>query len=320
MFLILGGISIELISQDAAILDEWRKQFGDFIVPFASPIDLQLTAHLVEQLPPLPTSQPVYIDQRPDADGNQASILQAFRSDSQLTLHFFRGGLVAVPLQASSLPTIEAWLTAESLENGLIEDATLVALQPLLRRLGCFFIHASGVSLQEQAVLFVGGSGSGKTTTCLNLVLNGWHMLANDVVLVKQLADGVYAYPVPDNVTIRPKTRALLPQLHPYTRATQSEQSFPAQKLVQGNWSEPARISTLCFPQVSALATTAVEPQMQSIALALLMQESIDRWDEPAMRGHSDILNTICQQAACYQLSLGDDLDDQQAVIKALLQ
>ena len=320
MFITLGDVSIELVSNDTRIKKSWRLQFGDFIKPQATKTDLRMVAHFVNVLPSLPTIEPYYIDQREDVYGNAASILQAFRCpDGSIVLHFFDGALVTIPAQIDGSVAAEAWLTAEILVNGQIEDVTLVSLQPLLRHFGCFLIHASGASFNGQAVLFVGGSGSGKTTTCLNLVLHGWQMLANDVVLVKQQSDGVYAYPVPDNLTIRPKTRTLLPQLNSFIKNSVGEISFPAQKLVQGNWSKPARITAVCFPQVADQSETTSSPQMQAIALAIMMQESIDRWDADAMQSHTDILEAICRQADRHTLTLGSDLAAQGNVIQSIL-
>ena len=275
---------------------------------------LLLTAHLVSELPPLPECDPIFIDNHQDDYGGNYCILHAFRPKPTTTvLHFLDGGIAKL-----SDTTIELWLTASIFESGRFEDITLVALQPWLRRNGRYLIHASGVVLDDHALLTVGSSGSGKTTTCLNLTLNGWQMLANDVVLVEDRGDQLIAWPVPDNITIRPKTFTLLPQLRTFpfgdqtiNRHGQPEDKLPAAVLVGENWAVPSPVRVICFPTIVDQRETTFAPQMSAIALALLMQESIDLWDESAFDTHTQVLDRLTRQATCVAATLGDDLDEQ---------
>lgn len=325
VFMQLGGVSAELISDDSQIHRWWQLQFGDFLQDQASePVSLRIKMHNVTELPARPAYAPFYVDQRLDLYGQQHSILEAFQAENEsLILHFFDGGLVYLSPETGSA---DVWVTPAVFPSGRFEDVTLVALQVLLRAHGAYMIHASGVSNADGAILFVGGSGSGKTTTCLNLLLHGWRMLANDVVLIKRQGDQIIAWPVPDTVTLRPKTDTLLPKLRPFIENPYTVDGeilplnmLPAHQLVQGDWSPPTLVRAICFPTIAQQAETTVTAQMRAIALALLMQESVDRWDQAALSGHSDMLHAVCQQAACFSVQLGFDMVEQRRVLANLL-
>ncbi len=327
-FMQLGGVSIALECADQRVTDCLALQFGDFLhdAPQA-PVQLKVVFHHGRYLPKLPEGDPIYVDERVDAYGRTHCILEAYADGDATLLFFLDGGIVRLPSdEEAGVRTATVWIVDNIFVSGRFEDVVLVTLQPQLRRFGVYTIHAAGAVKDGQALLFVGGSGSGKTTTCLNLVLNGWQMLSNDVVILRDGPDGVYAWPVPDTITLRPKTATLLPQIESYPIGEQSvpnivlpTDSLPAHRLVNGNWAAPTRVKAICFPSITGEPTTTVSAYMQAIALAVLMQESADRWDADALEAHSDMLYRACQQADCVQVHLGHDMAQQREVLAQLL-
>jgi len=53
---------------------------------------------------------------------------------------------------------------------------------------------------------------------------------------------------------------------------------------------------------------TAVHPLSRAIALAHLMEESLDRWDEATLPPHVELLHGLSQQIKAYKLQLGQDV------------
>lgn len=329
VYLSLGGLTVELDSSAAAVQAYWRYLFGDWLRETAvAPPVARLTVYLVKTLPPLPAGAPFFTDARNDWERGAFSVLEAYRpDDGRLVLHFFEGGLVTLPPAhaAADLPTAVGFVTSETFANGRMEDITLVGLAPLLRVHGRYLLHAAGVSHRGRALLLVGASGSGKTTTSLNLLLHGWQLLANDVVLLTAESDGVTAWPLPDKITVRPKTLALLPQLAQFAVGAQQiagvalpADFLPSHQLVGGNWSPPARVEAICFPQVTDRATADLDVQPRAVTLARLLEESVDCWDPASLDAHTALLTALSQQAIGYRLRLGADLAALPALLAAL--
>ncbi len=315
MRLHLDEIVVELASSNNRINAEWQRLFegwltaSDTSAPSAS---IRLTLNACKQLPTLPPDPPFFCD---DFLSDGSGILSVYRQpQNHVLLHFLDGALVDIPLVASSAYTeMEAYgqVTAQALQNGRFEDVTFTSLAPLLRRHGYFLVHAFAAARNGRCVLIVGTTRSGKTTTGLNLLLNGWKLLSNDVVLLQQTDKGIYAYPTPGDIGIRPHTFDLLPELtawlpsnHPPDQAF----SISGERFVNGRWARPCPVSALFMPKIVMNTASSVRPLSRAISLAQLMQESIDRWDKPCLQAHINILQQLCNQANSYTLNLGQEM------------
>jgi hypothetical protein len=74
-------------------------------------------------------------------------------------------------------------------DMGQVKDVLLGrAMACLLRQLGWLTLHASGVLIDEMAVLFVGPSGAGKSTTAAAFHARGHKIVADDVAAVRTIA------------------------------------------------------------------------------------------------------------------------------------
>ncbi len=313
MIIRLGELRIKLTTQCAAISAYWSMIFAGATVRNEGS-DIELRAQLCDALPPLPPQAPFFRDTN--------GILAAYDVDGGTLLHFLQGGTVFVPDGSDSINLI---LTENAITMGAIEDMLMVGLAPLLRRRGYFLLHAAGVCSHDQAVIFVGQSHSGKTTTALNLVLNGWELLSNDVILVREVTGKMMAYPVPDVVTFRPKTLTLLPQL-PVEKIGQqfvpnipiADNIMPASQLVT-QWSAPVPIGALCFTQIGDRPKTLIKTLRRAIALSIILQESADMWDSETVIEQTDLLTQLCMSIPCYRVALGTDLADHPSHFEQLI-
>ena len=296
----IASCAINLVTDASNIERYWRTTFVQWVKDEgeSTAVTATLQLQLVKQLPALPDETPYFIDTR-------THILEAYqRPDGGILLHFFDGGLIEI---SADTRHITGQITANLFRTGAIDDVTLVSLAPFLRSQGIYLLHAAGVVYHDKAVLFVGQSHSGKTTTCLNLVLNGWQLLANDVVLIQQQADGIVALPLPDMISLRPKTADLLPQLLPLL-PTPLPTTFHAGSIVNNNWAKPAPIVAICFPKITPQAHSQLTPLPQMIMLAHLLEESLDAWDTRSLATHTQCLSNLTRQAGGYQLILGHDV------------
>lgn len=62
-------------------------------------------------------------------------------------------------------------------------------------------MHAAVVEKNGQAIIFPGSPGSGKSTLCAALILNGWRLLSDEMALISTV-DGLL-YPVPRPVSLK---------------------------------------------------------------------------------------------------------------------
>ena len=317
MFLTLHDLIIHLASGDAPVRQAWRQLFRGWLLAEASLAapDIELRLSLASALPPLPDSPPFFSDSesgrlRPDGMG----ILSVYRGEGESALlHYLDGALVDVPLYetpAMATPTATGCLTRQAMAYGRFEDITFTSLAPLLRRRGYFLVHAFAAAKEDCAVLIVGPSGSGKTTTGLSLLLAGWKLLANDVLLLQERADGIYALATPGAIGIRPQTLDLLPGLRELVgELSSSGQTDVTEALLEVvAWSEPVRVTAVAFPHIEPRSQSALSPQNRAICLAQLMAESVDQWDADMLRPHMNLLQKLSQQAAPYNLHLGQDV------------
>ncbi len=319
MILRLHQLCIHLQSEDDLINQGWQHLFaawskeGETAVTPHPVIDIQLNLSLMDALPPLPTAAPYFTDSHALPD--RLGILSVYRGRAgRVWLHFLDGALVDVPLplnqDATNLTAVGS-VTPQALQNGRFEDITYTSLAPLLRRRRYYLLHAFAAAKEGRAVLIVGPSGSGKTTTGLCLLLNGWRLLANDILLLEERDGQVFALPTPGSIGVRPQSAKLLPALRPliaHAPATSLQIDVTEHFVGDGRWADPAPIAAIYFPQIQQQATSDRQPAQRAICLAQLMAESIDRWDGAMLPAHMALLERLSQQTAPYWLALGQDM------------
>jgi hypothetical protein len=180
--------------------------------------------------------------------------------------------------------------------------ATLtMAAALLLTRLQRALVHAAGVVAPGGgAWLLVGGSFSGKTTTCVNLIRGGWDWLSDDhVVLGSGAGGGVGAEGWPrrfnlDHGYAAGASRGLRSRVDPG--------GFGPGRRTNG-----AGVAGLLFPRVDAALPTGLSPLHPAEALALLLRNT--PWLLADAGGAGPVLGLLERAArlpAC-ELRLGQD-------------
>lgn len=310
----LGHVSVNLLSDSPQIRAYWKRLFkGPEVARTGGARDrpLSLSLQLVEALTLPDPADRLYSD----AQG----ILDVYaQPQGGFALHFLHGALVN--LHPDRDPSAAGAVTTRVFDYDRLEDVTFVSLAAHLRRRGYYLVHAAAVSTAKGAVLFVGPTHSGKTTTGLALLLAGWKHLASDVVILSQSDGAIVAHPTPGFVNVRPRTFELLPELRQLSVATQTDKAAGTRlQLETAHWSAPAPITAICFPQITSDAQSRLEPLDASVALARLMEESVDRWDKGAFLDHMAFLTSLSQEASHYRLLLGSDVDKLSLHLQAAL-
>lgn len=314
MFLQLQDVHIQFSWDHPALEAQLNQVFQGWATAVSPhPPHIQFHLHWVANLPPLPQTDPLFTDSHtlPDNIG----ILTVYPHDGDaILLHFLDGALVELSLyrgKASYPLVVNAWITPTSVAYGRFEDIIYTSLAPLLRRHGGYMLHAFAATKDGQAAVIVGPSGSGKTTTGLSLLLAGWQLLTNDILLMQPQQGRIWALPTPGIVSIRDYTFELLPQLRPLARQAGSHTTkaeIPSAQLAGTHWAAPTPIQAIFFPHIEQRPSTTLCPMNKAICLVKLMEESIDRWDADFVPPHMALLQQLTQETAVYHLHLGQNM------------
>lgn len=316
-YLPIGELCVQLTSNSDIINAELTRLFGSWLTEkSAYPVVLRLEIELVDQLPERPTDDPIFVDNRVMNVETGLGLLDAYQLENgDKLLYFHDGGYIELTTKIiDGIPTLQGVITPYLLTREYVDDYITTAISPTLRQHQHYFIHSSGVSYNDQGILFVGQTKSGKTTTCLNLMLNSWKLLSNDIIILHTKPDGIYAHAMPDLLTIRPNTTKLLPALKPYLNSPYAHHVgndiiLSSWELFADRWSDPVPVHAICFPQINKSEHTTITPQLDAITVARLLETSLDCWDDESVDAQTALMTTLATQADGYVLRLGQDMD-----------
>lgn len=198
----------------------------------------------------------------------------------------------------------------------------LLALLMLLRPHGLYGLHACGLERDSVGLLVVGASGSGKTTTSLGLIRQGWRYLSDDAVLLKALADGsVQASAFRRGFSCTPETLAYFPELNGNAEFGDPDGKrivYPGDAF--GNFAPDCVPSLLIFPTVTAASRTTLRPLKTAHSLIRLGQQSAGIMTDTAVSQRQlGVLKTLTDQTRSFELQLGRDALSDPSRIDALL-
>jgi hypothetical protein len=302
----------DLWPEDVGQTDSLSAQTGSLRYKFSNEtaVDIHLHLELAGTLPALPAVAPLFVNDsdRPDRPAGNLSVYAP--APGRFLLAFQDVAAVALP-QETNPNRLHGVITPACLLHGFLEDVTTTSLAPLLRRRGYYLIHAFSLSRDGRALLLCGPSGCGKTTSGLALLRAGWRYLGNDVALLQQRPDGIYALPMPGPLAIRRHTLKLLPWLgekdhYPADPSEPNRVQLPIDEWF-GGWAAASRVTAVCFPTIEERPDNLLEPLSQSVCLARLMEQSVDRWDQQTLSRHVNLLHCLSRQSDAYTVRLGRD-------------
>ena len=313
---LLHNLLLDLQSSDAQILDGWQQILDLEIEAAAARPDLvipqiHLAAAVVGYLQPPPETKPSYEEPK---ESRKKRLMRYYETENGGFLDLARPAQIVFNFEKS---TTQIKLTRPVLDAGNLEDLTLIALAPFLRRRGIFITHAFAAvrplaEAPDAAVLICGPPGSGKTSTGLALLDQGFGFLANDAALLGEAQGQVKVYPSPGTINLHPETITLLPayrnlgdgDAHPMhihrgkifiTRGTLLEKHARA---------APAAVQTILFPSLTDGRQHTLHEVLPAVGLARLIEENIDQWDENTFLDHINLLTNLSRQATFYDLYL----------------
>lgn len=201
----------------------------------------------------------VYIDRTPSADGHARIVLGMFdRFTAVLDLH----GNDIVVRYGSQAPV-----------QTLLDDVLQAALQPVLDSLNGFILHGACMVRDGRALVLMGNSGAGKSTTAFNLIRYGFTGYADDAVLVTPDGDNLVVWPLTRKLSLRPLSFRLFAKqgirLGRYQKV--GDKYYYAQSTRSPGGAELAHI---CFLDLSGESATQIVSLSRERTLALLDADS----------------------------------------------
>ncbi len=173
-------------------------------------------------------------------------------------------------------------------------------------------IHGGLVSQDGQGVFFGGWSGSGKSTSSLACLQDGFDYLGEDYVGLQKLQDGTFVgYSIYNSAFLETTHLARFPALAPYVQ----KKKFPSEEksLVLLSQVFPERLKSsipirlLVLPRVMNLPESRIRPASKGNALLTLGPSTL--LGVPGLgERRLDTLARLVEQVPCYWLDLGRDL------------
>ena len=203
----------------------------------------------------------------------------------------------------------------------------LLGLVILLHPRGLYGLHANGVVDDETGYLIVGRSGSGKTTLTASLMRQGWRVLADDALLLRDAPGGVQALALRRGFSFTDETLSYFPGLGPDRAEEDSslvtdngKHLMDLTPLYPHSFAAQSEPGVLLFPRVEGHARSELRPMNKTHALISLAQQAAGILTDRAFA--SDQLNVLARlvhQARSYELLLGTDVYENPASVADLL-
>ena len=295
----LNDLQIGIITDSQALIDnandEFVRDWNAFQKALTKEIDdFQIRLQLVEKLPPLPDQTPLY-------QGNEQRLidgvgtLSVYETAEGYLFDFLNSGRVHLTKQAQIIHGI---FTTNLLTYHRLYDLIFTSLSSFLRQKGYYLIHGSAVVYEGNASIFVGTLRSAKSTTALNLALNGWGILSDDTLLLQKRPDGIYALPTPGGFSIRPQSIQHIPDLAAFAPSPLPSSAFQlSPHKLNLTWADPAPVSAVYFPTIVNQGENEYQPLPSALTLAHLLELSLDRWDTHSLPAHISFLEKLSRQA-----------------------
>jgi len=193
----------------------------------------------------------------------------------------------------------------------------------LLHARGFYYLHASAVEWDNEGYVFVGKSGSGKSTNAISLIEKGWNYLTDDsVFLYENGRRQVEVRSIPNEFKLNGQLLRQISTPHladhsfsiPNFQHTFSVPTFD-KEYVKIEDAYPEQFTNRCVakvlihPVIVSESTSRMIPLKKLEALSVLMRES---WllfiQHAATNQHLHVLKHLVNQSRCYRLLAGRDL------------
>lgn len=207
-------------------------------------------------------------------------------------------------------------------EKQVVDGLLRFILGEVLKTVGVFQIHAASAAINNQAVLVVGTSGAGKSTSSYTLLDKGFSLISDDHPIIYDNGGTVCAKSFYSTVGLSPKSLGLLRK-----RSLEEERFYenesgkyriPA-KLIASHIDE-APIRLVVFPEVFPESDTVLLPVTKSSALQSCLKHSFFTKLPGVSSVHFGVFSRLILQSRCFKLICGKDINRFPDLVEEYLQ
>lgn len=197
-----------------------------------------------------------------------------------------------------------------------------LTLIELLKRRSLFALHAAAAVRGDDAVLFAGRSGSGKSTAALALLLDGWQLLGDDMLFLRRDSGRVRAYGFPDEIDATADTVRLLPELAPIERWAvlpgYTKHQLPLAAVRSDAVAFSATPRLVLVPHVSTGAHRVTKP-LTPDELLLELLPNVVLTEAAAAQQQLDLLAELARTVPAFEIALGGNVRTLGAVVEEII-
>ncbi len=315
----LHGVTLRVTSEGILpeqILDAIFHYFGWYGPLIEPPPQADIEIVLVqrpEEVPQVTSSCPLV-----EYDG------VIFRRDPQAVSIEWKGTTLYVDVPTQS---IWAYLPSEMWnEVSRLSIEHLITLMHgvlvLMRKLGFFPLHAAAVARGEEAILFCGPKGSGKTTLAYALVQQGMRFLSDDSILLEPEEQSIYVRPLRRYFAFTGEDVKKLTQVQTaFQIGNRSKWYVDIEALYEGRGMERALPVLLLFPEIVQRAESHITPISREDAIQrLIVQAGLLSLPSQLASEHLQVLNQLVHQVRVYRLEAGRDIYGHPEVLEGFIE
>jgi energy-coupling factor transporter ATP-binding protein EcfA2 len=183
----------------------------------------------------------------------------------------------------------------------------------LLRQRGWLPLHASGISMENQAVLFMGSSGSGKSTTAAAFHARGHEVITDDVSAVRVVDKSCLVRGAGSRIRLLGDARTVFDGREPKGVFQWDKHTFD---LSPGKTLDPPPVRRIYLIEYGEELRTEVIPLLTAVA-ALSGNCFVKRWrmDTEALGAHLSDCTAVAGAVRVYRLVRPRSLDALPALV-----
>lgn len=193
-------------------------------------------------------------------------------------------------------------------------------LHHLMRKHNFFPMHGAGLARGESAVLVLGKSGAGKSTTSSFLLQAGLEVLSDDDIIVSLKNEKAKALGAEKGIFVKDSTLERFPELKSMKNGAWVRKPDGVKRMLvpvyQGHRNgrfRSERIQTIVFPEVNPHKKSRLIRLNPREAFLQLLEQRPNVWpdymeDKKTVKKIFQLYQTLSRQAVCYRLTLGCDV------------